>query len=195
MALPKTVAEFLASTRTAYTTKKHPVAYTAQEIAAATHVPGSQLAKSVLIKTSDGFALAVLPATQRVDFKKLQALLKVKKVSIASEGDIKTLFPGMEVGAMPPFGNLYNVPMVVDTSLNDAETIVCNAGSHTETMSLRTADWLRLVKPKAGQFGVPPEGQMKKQAKTPKKKSSKKPAKQRKKPAKKPSKKPAKKKR
>ena len=147
MAIPKVLAAFLSEHKVKYSTKKHPVAYTAQEIAAAQHVPGAQLAKSVLIKTTDGFVLAVLPATQRVDFKKLQALLKVKNVSIASEGDIKRLFPDMEVGAMPPFGTLYQVPTVVEKGLSACSDSVCNAGSHTETITLKYADVARLVKP------------------------------------------------
>ncbi|MBI4353957.1 MAG: YbaK/EbsC family protein [Candidatus Omnitrophica bacterium] len=152
MAISSRLKAFLQAQHVKYTTQSHPTVYTAQEIAAAQHVPGRQLAKCVLVKTDKGVALAVLPAMYRVDLKKLKTALRAKKLSLASEGDIKGAFPDVEVGAMSPFGHLYNVPTIVDKSLATAGEIVCNAGSHTETLKLSYRDFERFAKPSAGSF-------------------------------------------
>ena len=159
MAIPARLAELLKINKVSYQTQKHQTAYTAQEIAAASHVPGRQLAKCVLIMSDRGPALAVLPAVVRVDFKKLKTLLKAKKVSLASEADIKKFFPDVEVGAMPPFGQLYQVPTLVEEALTSCQEIVCNAGSHTETISLPYREFERLARPMVGSFGMPVPGQ------------------------------------
>ena len=148
---------FLAQQRIACTSMKHPVAYTAQEIAAAQHVPGKRLAKCVLVKTNHGLRMAVLPAVYRVDFAKLKHLLNAKSLTLADEADIKQAFPGVEVGAMSVFGNLYSVPVVVDKSLAESPEIVCNAGTHSATIKLRYRDFERVAKPKVGSFvSAPP---------------------------------------
>ena len=153
MAISERLKAFLTTSRVAYTVTKHPVVYTAQEIAAAQHVSGRKLAKCVLITTDRGATLAVLPAIHLIDVRKLKILLGASKVSIAKEADIKERFPDVEVGAMSPFGNLYNVPVVAEKSLGDSEDIVFNAGSHTETIAMRHRDFVSLVKPKIGTFG------------------------------------------
>ncbi|MBI3997243.1 MAG: YbaK/EbsC family protein [Candidatus Omnitrophica bacterium] len=184
MAISQRLEAFLQSSRVKYTSAKHPVVYTAQEIAAAQHVPGRQLAKSVLVKTDRGLFLAVLPAIHLIDLKKLKALLGTKTLSIAKEADIKTQFPDVEVGAMSPFGNLYNVSVVADRGLSEVGDIVFNAGSHTETIKMRAQDFLGLVKPKVGNFGQPISGPAKKKRdKTAKKKTAKKRSPRSKKPA------------
>ncbi|MBI3011369.1 MAG: YbaK/EbsC family protein [Candidatus Omnitrophica bacterium] len=153
MAISARLQAFLQASNVKYTEAKHPVAYTAQEIAATQHVPGRQLAKCVLVKTERGPVLAVLPAIHRVDVKKLKTLLGVSTLTIAKEADIKERFPDVEVGAMSPFGNLYEVPVVADRALEDSGDIVFNAGSHTDTITMRYEEFARLVKPKAGAFG------------------------------------------
>ena len=155
MAISKRLLAFLQASRVKYTAAKHPVVYTAQEIAAAQHVPGRQLAKCVLVNTDRGGILAVLPAVHLIALKKLKAVLGAKTVSIAKETDIKAKFPDVEVGAMSPFGNLYEVPVVADRELGESEDIVFNAGSHTETIKMRYRDFASLVKPKIGAFGRP----------------------------------------
>ncbi len=157
MAISQKLKRFLDESRVRYTAAKHPVVYTAQEIAAAQHIPGRQLAKSVLVKTDSGPALAVLSAIHLIDLKKLKALLRAKKLTIAKETDITSHFPDMEVGAMSPFGNLYGVPVAVDRGLGEAEEMAFNAGSHTDTIKLRYEDFARLVKPKVGVFSQPAE--------------------------------------
>jgi Ala-tRNA(Pro) deacylase len=155
MAISERLKSYLASARVRYTASKHPLAYTAQEIAAAQHVPGRQLAKSVLVLSDRGPVLAVLPAIHLVSLPKLKSLLRAKKVSIGREADIKQHFPDVEVGAMSPFGNLYGVPVVVDQELSEAGQIVFNAGSHTDTIKLAYAKFARLANPKVGRFGQP----------------------------------------
>ena len=155
MAISDTLKTFLQASRVKYTAMKHPVVYTAQEIAAAQHVPGRQLAKSVLVITDRGPVLAVLPAIHLIDLKKLKALLRAKTLSIGKEADIKANFPDVEVGAMSPFGNLYHVPVAVDKELGLSEEIVFNAGSHTDTIKMRYKDFVAAVKPKVGAFGQP----------------------------------------
>ena len=154
MAVSEILRKFLASSKIRYTVARHPVAYTAQEIAAAQHVPGRQLAKSVLVKTERGAVLAVLPAIHLIDLKKLKAALGAKQLTIAKETDIKRQFPDIEVGAMSPFGNLYGVPVIVDRDLGEAEEVVFNGGSHTETVKLRYRDFAALVHPKTGAFSL-----------------------------------------
>ena len=158
MAISERLKAFLDASKVKYTVAKHPAAYTAQEIAAAQHVPGRQLAKSVLVNADRGPVLSVLPAVQLIDLKKLKSLLGVKTLTIAKEADIKERFPDVEVGAMSPFGNLYQVPVVVDRELGASREIVFNAGSHTETIKMRYQDFATLVKPKAGAFGQPVGG-------------------------------------
>jgi Ala-tRNA(Pro) deacylase len=169
MAISSTLKGFLDGAKVRYTVAKHPVAYTAQEIAAAQHVPGRQLAKCVLVLTDRGPALAVLSAVFLIDLKKLRAALGAKKLSIGRESDIKRHFPDVEVGAMSPFGNLYGVPVIADRGLQAAQEIVFNAGSHTETIKMRYADFAALVKPKTGAFALPlPKSKPVRRAKAPK---------------------------
>lgn len=170
MAISARLRSLLDQARVKYAVAKHPVVYTAQEIAAAQHVPGRRLAKSVLINTDRGPVLAVLSAIYRIDLKKLKAAAKAKTISIAKEADIKNRFPDVEVGAMSPFGHLYQTPVIVDYCLETDEEIVFNAGSHAETIKLRYRDFTALEKPKTAEFCALVPGQKRKAAK--KKKAS-----------------------
>lgn len=151
----KTLKEFLDRNKVKYTTINHSTAYTAQEIAAAAHVPGKELAKTVVVKIDGKMALAVLPASRRIDFARLQQLAGAKKVELAPEQEFKELFPECEVGAMPPFGNLYGMEVYVAQELAEDEQIAFNAGSHTQLIKLAYKDFERLVQPKIGQFAAP----------------------------------------
>jgi Ala-tRNA(Pro) deacylase len=188
MAVSERLKAFLEASRASYTTARHPVVYTAQEIAAVQHVSGRQLAKCVLVNTDQGPLLAVLSAVHLIDFKRLKALVGARTLSLGKEADIKTRFPDVEVGAMSPFGNLYQVRVIVDKGLGESEEIVFNAGTHADTITMRHKDFVALVKPKIGAFAQALE--------KPKKKAGK-PAKKKKKtaagsrPARKPKKKPA----
>ena len=153
MAVAKNLQKYLKENRVSYKAARHKVAYTAQEIAAAQHVPGKQLVKSVLVKTGKDFSIAVLPAIYLIDFKALKKLSKAKSVSLAHEKDMAAVIPDYEPGAMPPFGNLYNLPVYVEKSLTEGKEIVFNAGSHTDTIKMKYKDFEKLAKPKVGNFG------------------------------------------
>jgi Ala-tRNA(Pro) deacylase len=148
----KKVAKFLDDHKVKYVKVKHSPAYTAQEIAASAHIPGKELAKTVMIKIDGQMAMAVLPASYRVDFKGLKKLAGAKKVELASEQEFRDLFPESEVGAMPPFGNLYEMDVYVAKALSEDEEIAFNAGSHTELIRLHYSDFQKLVKPTVGDF-------------------------------------------
>lgn len=144
--------ELLENEKVPYRHEVHRTAYTAQEVAAEEHIPGKMMAKTVVIKADHQFALAVLPASARTDFGKLKAALGAKEVRLASELEFTGLFPDCEVGAMAPFGNLYGVPVYVETSLTEDDEIVFNAGTHEDTIRMKYADFARLAQPKVLDF-------------------------------------------
>jgi Ala-tRNA(Pro) deacylase len=127
--------------------QRHSAAFTAQEVAAAEHLPGRMLAKVVIVVADDALAMAVVPAPSKVDMDKVRAAMSAGEVRVAREGEFAETFPDCDVGAMPVFGNLYDVPVLVDRALAENRTIVSQAGSHTETVSIAYADFERLVKP------------------------------------------------
>ncbi len=146
--------EFLDENQIKYTVISHSPAYTAQQIAASAHVPGRELAKTVVIKVDGNLAMAVLPASKQIHFKQLQQAVGAKKVELANEEEFKNVFPGCEVGGMPPFGNLFDMEVYVDKSVCDDEEIAFNAGSHTELIRLPYKDFQRLVDPKIMEFSA-----------------------------------------
>jgi len=140
--------DFLDSNNIKYLTISHSAAYTAQQIAATAHIPGKELAKTVMVKIDSKMSMAVLPASCKVDFNLLKKTAGAKKVELASEEEFKDMFPECEVGAMPPFGNLYGMEVFVEKNLAEDKEIAFNAGSHTELIKLTYSDFERLVKPK-----------------------------------------------
>lgn len=130
----------------------HSPAYTSQEIAASAHVPGRELAKTVMVKVDGQMGMAVVPATRQVDPGQLADVAGAEKVDVATEEEFKDMFPQCEVGAMPPFGNLYNMPVCVDEALEEDEEIVFNAGTHAELVRMDYRDFKRLVQPVIGTF-------------------------------------------
>ena len=131
-----------------YVTISHSPAYTAQRIAEIAHIPGKDLAKTVIVKIDDKFAMAVLPASRRVDLRHLQEAIGADDVVLASEQEFKSRFPDCEVGAMPPFGNLYDMGVYVAEQLTEDDEIAFNAGSHTELVRMSYRDFANLVTPK-----------------------------------------------
>jgi len=142
-----TLTEFLDRQDIKYTIITHSVAYTAQGIAALTHISGRELAKTVIVKLNDALAMAVLPASARVDLSALRVATGAQTVALAAEKDFLDQFPGCETGAMPPFGNLYGMEVFVDESLTKDKEIAFNAGSHRELMRLAYEDFARVVQP------------------------------------------------
>ncbi|MCK6619330.1 MAG: YbaK/EbsC family protein [Calditrichaceae bacterium] len=143
----KKLKDFLDREHVRYVTIIHSRAYTAQEIAASAHIPGKELAKTVMVKLDGKMAMAVLPASYRVDFELLKKATGAKTAELATEKEFKNMFPDCEVGAMPPFGNIYDLQVFAANSLREDEEIAFNAGSHTELMKLSFSDFERLSKP------------------------------------------------
>lgn len=139
--------DFLDDHGVKYTLISHSPAFTAQEIAESAHIPGKWLAKTVMVKLDGKIAMAVLPATCRVDLDLLKVAASARMAELASEDEFKYLFRGCAVGAMPPFGNLFGVPVYVADILREDEEIAFNAGTHSELMRLTYRDFERLVKP------------------------------------------------
>jgi Ala-tRNA(Pro) deacylase len=130
-----------------YVSIPHFQAFTAQETAAAAHVHGREVAKTVMVKVDGALAMVVLPATRRLDLELLRAALGAGAAELASEAEFKSMFPDCEIGAMPPFGNLYGVKVYVDGSLAEDDQIAFNAGTHAEMLQMAYGDFERLVRP------------------------------------------------
>ena len=139
--------DFLDQQKIKYLVISHSIAYTAQGIAALTHTPGRELAKTVIVAVDGRLAMAVLPASQRVDLFKLRKHLRAESVELATENEFRDQFPDCETGAMPPFGNLYGMEVFADESLALDKEISFNAGSHRELVRMAFADFRGLVKP------------------------------------------------
>ncbi len=150
----KKMKEFLDENGIKYVTFQHSPAYTAQEIAQSAHVPGKNLAKIVMLKVDDEMAMAVVPASHQVNLESLKDAANANMVELANEQEFKGMFPDCETGAMPPFGNLYNMNVFVSKALAEDEAIAFNAGTHTELVGLAYQDFERLVQPKLGNFSA-----------------------------------------
>ncbi len=132
----------------------HEEVYTAQELAQALHTPGIELVKVVIVKADSAFRMSVLPASRRIDLEALKKFWNAGAVVIANEQEFKNLFPEAELGAMPPFGNLYNIEVWVDTSLTTDDHITFNAGTHYKAVRMLYRDFERLVRPRVACFSV-----------------------------------------
>ncbi len=138
---------YLRQHKVPYQLQHHTQAFSAQKIAEREHIPGKTVAKPVIVMADGKLIELVLPASFQVDFDKLQSILGAKETRLAHESEFVNVFPDCEVGAMPPFGNHYGIAVYVDKHLTEDETIVFPAGTHTDTMSLKYADFERLVHP------------------------------------------------
>ena len=130
----------------------HELAFTAHQTAVATHIPDRELAKVVIVKIDDKFWVTVARADTRIDESMLKQSLGAKNVHLAHEEDLTALFPDCQIGAMPPFGNLYGLPVIVDEELARDESIVFNACSHTKAVRMSFADFKRLARPVVAEF-------------------------------------------
>jgi Ala-tRNA(Pro) deacylase len=144
--------EFLDGKGINYVRITHSTAYTAQETAVAAQIPGKGLAKTVILKTDGKMIMAVLPASRKLDLGLLREAIGANTVEIANETEFKDMFPECDIGAMPPFGNLYGMDVISERILAENEEIAFNAGSHTELVKLSYKDFLELVKPKVASF-------------------------------------------
>ena len=148
----KKLKSFLDNNNIEYITIRHSPAYTAQRIAASAHISGKELAKTVMVKIDGKMAMAILPASRRVDFELLKGTVGARNVELASEQEFKDMFPEGDVGAMPPFGNLYGMNVFVAETLAEDEEIAFNAGSHSELIKLAYRNFELLVKPRVLKF-------------------------------------------
>lgn len=148
--------QFLDEHKVKYVSIRHSPAFTAQEIAASAHIPGKEVAKTVVVKIDDELAMVVLPASYRVDLDRVREAAEATKVGLAGEAEFKGRFPDCELGAMPPFGNLYGMKVYAAKSLSEDDEIAFNAGSHIELIRLKYADFERLVKPTLARLSEKP---------------------------------------
>ena len=148
----KKLKRFLDENHIRYVSIRHSPAYTAQETAASAHIPGRELAKTVVLFIDGEMAMAVLPSTRMLDLELLRHHTEAESVTLATENQFKDRFPDCEAGAMPPFGNLYKIPVYVDRSLTLDDQIAFNAGSHAELIQLAFEDFENLVHPIVAEF-------------------------------------------
>ncbi|HVT72551.1 MAG TPA: YbaK/EbsC family protein [Lacunisphaera sp.] len=141
------VKEYLDSHGVKYISIKHSPAYTAEEVAASAHVAGRDFAKTIVVRIEGSFAMVVLPASRRLVLADLRELLQTHAVRLATEAEFRDLFPDCELGAMPPFGNLYGMAVYIAECLAQEEQIAFNAGSHTEVIKMDFYDFDELVHP------------------------------------------------
>ena len=150
----KKLKDFLDRGNIKYVSIYHSIAYTAQEIAASVHVKGKEMAKTVIVKLDGKLAMAVLPVSHQVDFEHLKRASGAHDAMLATEKEFKDLFRDCDIGAMPPFGNLYGMDVFVAQTLTQDKEIAFNAGSHYELIKLDYKDFERLVNPKIADFSV-----------------------------------------
>jgi Ala-tRNA(Pro) deacylase len=146
--------DYLKARNVAYVVICHSPAYTAQGVAGLVHIPGKELAKTVIVRLDGKLAMAVLPAKFHVDLELLRKTAKAKSAVLASEEEFKDRFPECETGAMSPFGNLFGLDIYADDSLEKDKEIAFNAGTHRELIRKAWADFKKLAEPKILRFAV-----------------------------------------
>jgi Ala-tRNA(Pro) deacylase len=146
------VTDYLKRNGVPYQVIEHAAAFSAHAVAVASHAPDKELAKTLIVHADNNYCMIVLPADHRLDEHLLHGVVKAKHLHLAHEEDLKSIFPDCELGAMPPFGNLYALQVYVDKSLAEDDEIVFNACSHTKSIRLKMKDYMRLVKPVIGEF-------------------------------------------
>jgi Ala-tRNA(Pro) deacylase len=147
MPLSETLRSFLDSHHAEFTASTHPNAFTAREVAAAEHLPAREVAKTVVVFGDGKYHMIVIPATRLVDFHEVRTALGLTQARMATEMELSRLFPDCELGAMPPFGPLYGLPVYLDGTLASQDTIAFNAGTHRDVIHMATAEFRRLFSP------------------------------------------------
>ena len=146
------VIDFLDKSGVSYEATEHRPTFTAQRMAAVEHEPGKNVAKPVIVKTDDKYVMCVLSACCKIDIHMLKGQLGAKSVELAEEKDIARIFDDCELGAEPPFGNLYDLPTIMDKALEKDDHIMFQAGSHERAIRMSMADYRKLVEPKVLEF-------------------------------------------
>lgn len=146
------VQSYLDEMGVAYRLSHHPMAYTAQDLASAEHVPGRQVIKAVVVKADGQFIMCALPACHRIDLPALREQLAADEVKLADEQKLAELFPDCELGAEPPIGRLYNLPTIMDESLTADSRVTFQAGTHCDAVTMSLAEYRRVAQPEMGYF-------------------------------------------
>ena len=154
MPISQRVLDYLDSQKVSYECVPHAQAFAAQEVAQTLHVSGKRFAKPVVLDADGRLLMAVLPASHRLDLHRLKTEIDVKHLEIVAESELAKFCPDCELGAFTPFGNLYGMDVWVDRALSQSEEIMFNAGSHTEALRMKYADYARLVTPQVGRFAA-----------------------------------------
>jgi len=154
MAVHNDIKHYLERSRVPYRHKTHPVAYTAQEIAAFDHISGKEMAKAVVLKADGQLVLAVVPADRLVNLAALKKIIGCNRLSLVPETEFQDRFEPCKPGAMPPFGKLFNVPTYCDRMLSKEDEIEFNAGTHYDTIRMRFLDFARLETPIMEDFSL-----------------------------------------
>jgi len=155
MPVLRKLQEYLEQNGVEYTHTVHSLAYTAREVASAEHIPAREVAKTVVFLSENGYGMAVLPADTVVDLEQLRLDLGLARLRLATEGELSELFPACELGAMPPFGNLFGLPVYADSRLAARDMIAFNAGSHRDVIHMHYRDFISLVNPAVVAFARP----------------------------------------
>jgi len=152
--IAKKLKELLDSKKIKYVTLTHSPAYTIQEIAEAAHIPSDKLAKTVIVKLDGTLGMAVVPGNKKINIEALKKLANVNNIDIATESEFRSTFPDCDLGAMPPFGNLYKMKIYMDDSLAKDKEIGFNAGNHSEIIKMKYEDYESLAGPIHGHFVI-----------------------------------------
>ena len=144
----KLLKDFLDNNDIKYISIMHSLAFTAVDIAKSAHIPSKEMAKTVILRIDNELAMAVVPANYKVKLNIIREALNSENIELATEVEFTSRFPDCEVGAMPPFGNLYDMEVYVAESLSEDEKITFNAGSHSEVIQMDYKDYEKLVQPK-----------------------------------------------
>lgn len=147
------VQDYLDQMGVHYRLSRHETAYTAQDLAAAEHIPGRKVIKPVLVKADGHFVLCALPASHRVDLDTLRNQLQVTAIELAGEDEVGRAFPDCELGAEPPIGCLFGLPTVMDESLIADERVTFQAGTHQDAVTMSLADYRKIAQPEVAYFG------------------------------------------
>lgn len=152
MTVAKKIKELLEREKITYQVLEHELAFTALEVAQAQHIPGHQMIKSIIVGVDGRWIMCVLPSTHKIDFDKFKRALQAKDANLANESKVAALFPGFEIGAMPPFGHIAGIKVYLDKSLEENDTVAFNAGTHTDVLKIKLKDYIRLVNPEIIDF-------------------------------------------
>jgi Ala-tRNA(Pro) deacylase len=148
------LTDYLDTHKIKYVLIQHSPAFTAREVAVSAHIPFHEVAKTVVLTVGPKHMLAILPATEMVDLGVLREALGTSAVHLTSESEFNALFPDCEVGAMPPFGNLFKMDVIVAESLTADEEIAFNGGSHRDLIKMTYEDFARLIQPRVIAFST-----------------------------------------